>query len=97
MVPMTANWLPIPGMSAVKLAGAIRLSRHDLRVEDIGERGSAGLADLDAVAVGTEIPPLSLLPIQLGSSLLMLAFLMRARGVPFRDRSALRSSAGSES
>jgi probable blue pigment (indigoidine) exporter len=32
-----------------------------------------------------EIPPLTLLPIQLGSSLLLLAILMRARRVPFRD------------
>ncbi len=35
-----------------------------------------------------EIPALSLLPIQLGSSLLLLAILMRARGEPFRDASA---------
>jgi probable blue pigment (indigoidine) exporter len=32
-----------------------------------------------------EIPPLTLLPIQLGSSLLLLAILMRSRGVPFCD------------
>jgi probable blue pigment (indigoidine) exporter len=38
-------------------------------------------------AVG-EIPPLTLLPIQLGSSLLLLAILMRARGLPFRDPTA---------
>jgi probable blue pigment (indigoidine) exporter len=35
-----------------------------------------------------EIPPLTLLPIQLGSSLLLLAIFMRARGVPFRDTTA---------
>jgi probable blue pigment (indigoidine) exporter len=35
-----------------------------------------------------EIPPLTLLPIQLGSSLLALALLMRWRGVPLRDPSA---------
>ena len=35
-----------------------------------------------------EIPPLTLLPIQLGASLVFLAFLMRWRGLPFRDPSA---------
>lgn len=35
-----------------------------------------------------EIPPLTLLPIQLAASLVALAFLMRLRGLPFRDRSA---------
>jgi probable blue pigment (indigoidine) exporter len=35
-----------------------------------------------------EIPPLTLLPIQLGSSLVLLAIFMRARGVPFRDAGA---------
>ena len=35
-----------------------------------------------------EIPPLTLLPIQLGSSLLLLAILMRARDLPFRDPTA---------
>jgi probable blue pigment (indigoidine) exporter len=35
-----------------------------------------------------EIPPLTLLPIQLGSSLLLLAILMRARGLPVRDATA---------
>ncbi|HEY8637562.1 MAG TPA: DMT family transporter, partial [Candidatus Limnocylindrales bacterium] len=35
-----------------------------------------------------EIPPLTLLPIQLGSSLLLLVILMRARGLPFRDTTA---------
>jgi probable blue pigment (indigoidine) exporter len=35
-----------------------------------------------------EIPPLTLLPIQLGSSLLLLAVFMRARNVPFRDAAA---------
>ncbi len=35
-----------------------------------------------------EIPPLTLLPIQLGSSLLLLALLMGARGLPFRDPTA---------
>ena len=34
-----------------------------------------------------EIPPLTLLPIQLGASLATLAVLMRWRRVPFRDRS----------
>jgi probable blue pigment (indigoidine) exporter len=32
-----------------------------------------------------EIPPLTLLPIQLGSSLVLLAIFMRARGIPFRN------------
>jgi drug/metabolite transporter (DMT)-like permease len=35
-----------------------------------------------------EIPPLTLLPIQLAASLLVLALLMRWRGLPFRDDSA---------
>ena len=35
-----------------------------------------------------EIPPLTLLPIQLGVSLVVLALLMRWRGVPFRDPSS---------
>lgn len=35
-----------------------------------------------------EIPPLTLLPIQLGASLAVLGLLMRARGLPLRDRSA---------
>ena len=35
-----------------------------------------------------EIPPLTLLPIQLAASLLLLAVLMPLRGVPLRDRSA---------
>jgi probable blue pigment (indigoidine) exporter len=35
-----------------------------------------------------EIPPLTLLPIQLGSSLVLLAILMRARGLPVRDATA---------
>lgn len=35
-----------------------------------------------------EIPPLTLLPIQLGSSLLLLLILMRARGLPLRDHTA---------
>lgn len=35
-----------------------------------------------------ELPPLTLLPIQLGSSLVALALLMRWRGLPFRDPSA---------
>ena len=35
-----------------------------------------------------EIPPLTLLPIQLGSSLVLLAIFMRAWGVPFRDTTA---------
>ena len=35
-----------------------------------------------------EIPPLTLLPIQLVASLLTLAVLMRLRGIPLRDRSA---------
>lgn len=35
-----------------------------------------------------EIPPLTLLPIQLGSSLLLLAILMRLRRMPFRDPTA---------
>ncbi len=35
-----------------------------------------------------EIPPLTLLPIQLGASLAFLALLMRWRGLPFRDRAS---------
>lgn len=35
-----------------------------------------------------EVPPLTLLPIQLAASLLVLAVLMRRRGLSFRDRSA---------
>jgi drug/metabolite transporter (DMT)-like permease len=35
-----------------------------------------------------EVPPLTLLPLQLGSSLLLLAILMRARGLSLRDASA---------
>ncbi len=35
-----------------------------------------------------EIPPLTLLPIQLGASLVLLAILMRARGLAFRDPGA---------
>lgn len=35
-----------------------------------------------------EIPPLTLLPIQLGASVAVLALLMRWRGLPFRDRAA---------
>jgi probable blue pigment (indigoidine) exporter len=35
-----------------------------------------------------EIPPLTLLTIQLGASLVLLAVLMRVRGLPFRDRTA---------
>jgi drug/metabolite transporter (DMT)-like permease len=35
-----------------------------------------------------EIPPLTLLPSQLGSSLLLLVILMRVRGLPFRDTTA---------
>jgi drug/metabolite transporter (DMT)-like permease len=37
-----------------------------------------------------EIPPLTLLPIQLGASLAVLAVLMRWRGLPLRDRSPSR-------
>jgi probable blue pigment (indigoidine) exporter len=35
-----------------------------------------------------EIPPLTLLPIQLGASLAVLVLLMRWRGLPFRDRAS---------
>jgi probable blue pigment (indigoidine) exporter len=35
-----------------------------------------------------EIPPLTLLPLQLGASLALLSLMMRWRGLPFRDRSA---------
>lgn len=35
-----------------------------------------------------EIPPLTLLAVQLGSSLVLLSILMRVRGVPFRDPAA---------
>jgi probable blue pigment (indigoidine) exporter len=38
-------------------------------------------------AIG-EIPPLTLLPIQLGASLAVLTLLMRWRGIPLRDRSS---------
>ena len=36
----------------------------------------------------SEIPPLTLLPIQLAASLALLALLMRLRGIPFRDPSS---------
>ncbi len=47
-----------------------------------------GLGTVVSKRAVAEIPPLTLLPIQLGSSLLSLAAIMRARGVPFRDATA---------
>jgi drug/metabolite transporter (DMT)-like permease len=47
-----------------------------------------GLGTVVSKRAVAEIPPLTLLPIQLGSSLLVLAILMRVRGLPFRDPSA---------
>ena len=44
-----------------------------------------------------EIPPLTLLPIQLGSSLLLLAVLMRVRACRFETQTPRRSSAVSGS
>jgi probable blue pigment (indigoidine) exporter len=47
-----------------------------------------GLGTVVSKRAVAEIPPLTLLPIQLGASLVLLAVLMRARGLPFRDRTA---------
>ncbi len=47
-----------------------------------------GLGTVISKRAVAEIPPLTLLPIQLGSSLLLLAVLMRVRGLPFRDPGA---------
>jgi drug/metabolite transporter (DMT)-like permease len=47
-----------------------------------------GLGTVVSKRAIAEIPPLTLLPIQLGSSLVALAFLMRWRRIPFRDPSA---------
>jgi probable blue pigment (indigoidine) exporter len=47
-----------------------------------------GLGTVVSKRAIAEIPPLTLLPIQLGASLAVLAPLMRWRGVPFRDHSA---------
>ena len=47
-----------------------------------------GLGTVVSKRAVAEIPPLTLLSIQLGSSLLLLGILMRARGVPFQDASA---------
>ena len=44
-----------------------------------------GLGTVVSKRAIAEIPPLTLLPIQLGSSLVALAFLMRWRRIPFRD------------
>ena len=46
-----------------------------------------GLGTVVSKRAVAEIPPLTLLPIQLGSSLVLLVALMRARGLPFRDPS----------
>jgi probable blue pigment (indigoidine) exporter len=45
-----------------------------------------GLGTVVSKRAVAEIPALTLLPIQLGSSLVLLGLLMRARGLPFRDR-----------
>lgn len=47
-----------------------------------------GLGTVIAKRAVAEIPPILLLTIQLGSSLVFLAVLMRARGLPFRDPTA---------
>ncbi len=47
-----------------------------------------GLGTVISKRATDEIPPLTLLPIQLGASLVVLASLMRWRGLPFRDGSA---------
>lgn len=47
-----------------------------------------GLGTVTSKRAVAEIPPLTLLPIQLGSSLALLVILMRLRGVPFRDAAA---------
>ena len=47
-----------------------------------------GLGTVVAKRAVAEIPPIALLTIQLGSSLLFLAGLMRIRGLPFRDPAA---------
>ena len=44
-------------------------------------------------AIG-EIPPLTLLPIQLGASLVVLATWMRLRGLPFRDPTGVATRSG---
>lgn len=47
-----------------------------------------GFGTVVSKAAIDEIPPLSLLPVQLGASLIVLALLMRWQRIPFRDRSA---------
>ena len=47
-----------------------------------------GLGTVVSKRAVTEMPPLTLLPIQLGSSLVLLVVLMRARGLRFRDPNA---------
>lgn len=47
-----------------------------------------GLGTVVSKRAIAEIPPLTLLPIQLGSSLVVLALLMRWRRLAFRDPSA---------
>lgn len=49
---------------------------------------SWGLGTVISKRALEEVPPLTLLPIQLAASLLVLAGLMRRRGVSFRDRAA---------
>ena len=47
-----------------------------------------GLGTVVSKRATDEVPPLTLLPIQLGASLVVLGLLMRWRGLPFRDPSA---------
>lgn len=49
---------------------------------------SWGLGTVISKRALEELPPLTLLPIQLAASLLVLAVLMRHRGLPFRDTEA---------
>ena len=49
-----------------------------------------GLGTVISKRAVSEIPPLTLLPIQLAASVLVLAILMRWRGVPLRDASVPR-------
>ena len=63
---------------------AIYLARRDY-VPLILAAACWGLGTVISKRAVAEIPPLTLLPIQLGSSLVALGILMRARGLPFRD------------
>jgi drug/metabolite transporter (DMT)-like permease len=54
----------------------------------VGAAASWGVATAISKRAVAEIPPLTLLAVQLGASLVVLAVLMRWRGVPFRDPTA---------